>query len=71
MEHDMSIEDDDEQVIRGKRLMDGATSLERAAAQLRAFAHHPESLEAQGWQLTCTTDDNWGFIRRAEASDVS
>jgi hypothetical protein len=71
MEHDMSVEDDDEQVIRGQWLMDGATSLKQAAAQLRAVADHLESREAEGWQLTCRIDDDWGFIRRIEASRVS
>jgi hypothetical protein len=68
---DVCLDDEDELTIRAKWSMDGATSLKEAAAHLRAFADQLDSLEADGWQLTSPVDDDWGFIRKGRAADLS
>jgi hypothetical protein len=67
---DVHLDDEDELSSRAKS-MDGATSLEQAAAHVRAFADQLESLEAKGWRLTNPVDDDWGIFRKGRVADLS
>ncbi len=51
-------------VLRGRSLMDGATTLSEAAAMLRAFADRLEAAETAGWQLDHRVTDDHGFPER-------
>lgn len=53
------------QVVRAKWTIDGATTLDEAAAKLEAFAAQLRALEAAGWQLTDPVADDYGFIDRS------
>ena len=52
-----------ETTIRGKWLMDGATSIEEAALRLEEEAARLRRMEADGWTID-TIDDDYGFCSR-------
>ena len=54
----------DSRSIRAKWSMDGAKTLSQAAKKLRKQADALERMEVQGWQLTGTIDNDWGFCER-------
>lgn len=51
-------------VIRGRGIMDGAATLEDAAADLRAFADRLDAAAAAGWRLPAPIADDLGFPER-------
>jgi hypothetical protein len=65
MDDDSRLEGDDEdhdEVIRAKWVMEGASSLNKPPPSC-ALWDHLESLEANGWQLTGEVQDDYGFMR--------
>jgi hypothetical protein len=68
---DDDLDDENEEIIRAKWVMDGASNLKQAASQLRLFADELESLESEGWELTGPVQDDYGFIRKPEAGALS
>lgn len=53
---------EDEATLRGRWLMDGATTLTEAAQKLRAFADALVWLEEHGWELDCPVEDDYVCI---------
>lgn len=54
--------DDEQEIIRAKWTMDGATTLAEAATRLRAFADVLDQKHAEGWTLQQAIDDDYGFL---------
>lgn len=54
--------DEPHEIIRGKWLMDGATTLRDAAAQLESFAGVLRTMDALGYRLDGEIDDDYGFV---------
>jgi hypothetical protein len=53
------------EIIRGKGVMDGATSLSEAADMLIGTAAMLRAMERAGWQLTEPVKDDYGVIEKA------
>jgi hypothetical protein len=51
---------DDMTILRGKGIIEGATTLSEAAKLSRKFADYLESLEKSGWQLCAPVHDGYG-----------
>lgn len=54
--------EDDREPLRGKWVMDGATTLAEAAAKLRERADELDRLAGEGWVLDGPIGDDWGFL---------
>jgi hypothetical protein len=54
--------DDDELIIRAKWTIDGAVTLEEAAAKSEEFAASLRQLAAEGWELRRPVADDYGFL---------
>ena len=52
-------------LIRAKWLIDGAASLEDAAAKAEKFAAYLRELASEGYELTQPVEDDYGFARKA------
>lgn len=50
------------ETLRGKWLMDGATTLDEAAERLEAEARRLRDLAVQGWTLNAPIADDYGFL---------
>lgn len=57
----------DDEIIRGKGLMDGCVTLEDAAKELRIYADHLEGLAQGGWVLQRKITHDFGFIEQGDA----
>lgn len=55
---------ENEIIIRGKWMMDGAKTLDEAADMLKGEAAYLLQLKADGWELTDRIDDDYGFVRK-------
>jgi hypothetical protein len=53
---------DDEIIIRAKWTIDGAATLEEAAAKSEEFAASLRRLAAEGWELTGPVTGDYGFL---------
>lgn len=60
------MEEEVDEVIRAKWMMDGAKTLSEAATKLRKAADSLEKLEKEGWQLTQPVDEDYGFIENVK-----
>jgi hypothetical protein len=58
---DDATEDDS---IRAKWMLDGATTLEEAALLTEEAAKALRALAAAGWELAEPVEDDYGFLRR-------
>jgi hypothetical protein len=59
----LDLEDEtDDEVIRSKWVMDGATTLQEAADKLREYALWLEQQHASGWKLRSSVEDDYGFM---------
>jgi hypothetical protein len=56
----------DEKIVRGKWLMDGASTLSEAAKKLREEAGRLEEMERIGWQLREPITEDYGFMVRPQ-----
>lgn len=56
-------------VVRSKYVMDGSTTLQEAAAKVRAFAEYLDMLALDGWELTHPVDGDYGFIHNGSTRD--
>jgi hypothetical protein len=54
----------DGEIIRAKWLMDGAATLEDAAARAEEFAAYLRTLAAAGYGLYSPIEDDYGFLRK-------
>lgn len=50
------------EILRSKWIMDGATTLEEAAAQLEESAKQLRRMHAKGYKLQGPIQDDYGFI---------
>ena len=72
LEDDELFADDDvadeegDDVVRARWVMDGARTLSEAARKLEAFADELRELEESGWQLVAAVEDDYGVIRQTE-----
>ena len=57
---------DDDEIIRAKWVMDGASTLPEAAAQLREYADQLDRLHGEGFRLRGKIDDDYGYICKPE-----
>jgi hypothetical protein len=64
---DVHLDDEDELSTRAKS-MDEPGAGRCTRARVRGSAR---IVEAEGWQLTNPVDDDWGFIRKGRAADLS
>lgn len=62
---------EDDEIIRAKWSMDGATTLLEAAEMLRESATRLEQLHAAGWKLRNPVDGDYGFIYQEVTPQVS
>ena len=53
-------------IVRAKWMIDGATTLEDAAAKAGEFAAYLRELAGEGYELTKPVEDDYGFARKAE-----
>ncbi len=56
--------DDDAPIIRCKWQMDGASTLDEAIEKMYEFIEYLRSLQAEGWELRDTVDDDYGFLKK-------
>ena len=54
-----------EEVIRAKGILDGATTLEEAITMVQEFAVQLEKLKQDGYELTEPIEDDYGFVEKA------
>lgn len=52
----------EEQIIRAKWAMDGATTLEEAAGKLEAHAARLRGMAEEGWRLEGAVEDDYGTV---------
>ena len=63
MENEDEFEDENNDIIRAKWVMDGATTLAEAADRLEGFAKYLRELEVDGKQLTGPVENDYGFYK--------
>lgn len=66
VDDDTADEEDGDDVVRARWVMDGARTLSEAARKLEAFAEELRELEESGWQLIGAVEDDLGIIRQTE-----
>ncbi len=54
----------EDEIIRAKWTIDGASTLAEAAQKAREFADHLQGLHDQGYVLREPVADDYGFIRK-------
>lgn len=64
VDDDVFDDESNQDTIRAKWSMDGASTLDEAAAKLEGYAASLRAMAADGWELTGTIDDDYGFIAR-------
>jgi hypothetical protein len=57
-------DDEDYEIIRAKWMFDGASTLDEVIAKLERHIEYIKSLKEEGYELTNTIDDDYGFIRQ-------
>jgi hypothetical protein len=68
LEDDPDDEEDNDEIIRAKWIMDGAKTLPEAAAMVREFANYLDSLTAEGYELRAEVNDDYGFIYKPDVA---
>jgi hypothetical protein len=63
-------DDEDYEIIRAKWMFDGASTLDEVIAKLERHIEYIKSLKAEGYELTNTIDDDYGFIRQRKPPTV-
>ncbi len=58
-------DDENEMVLRAKWSIDNATTLDEVVEHLQSFIEYVKQLKADGWELTGTIDDDYGFLKRS------
>ena len=61
-EFDFEEDFENETLIRAKWIMDGASTLDQAIAQVRGFANYLARLKTEGWVLKGPVDDGYGYL---------
>ncbi len=64
MENEVVADDEYEDIIRAKWIMDGCETLSQAANSLIAYANHLTAMEKVGYQLVSKIEDDYGFVKK-------
>ena len=62
-----SDEEEDEEMIRAKWMLDGCCTLDEVVQALRSKIREVEEARRQGWELTGRIEDDYGFMRKIHA----
>ena len=62
-EEDDDDDDDRNTILRGKWMLDGASTLDEVIERLEDRILAVRALKAKGWRLTNTIDDDYGFLK--------
>jgi hypothetical protein len=57
-------DEEDYEIIRAKWMFDGASTLDEVIVKLERHIEYIKSLKEEGYELTNTIDDDYGFIRQ-------
>lgn len=57
-------DDENNMVLRSKWVLDGAKSIDECIEKYQNFITFLHHLKSEGWELTNTIDDDYGFLRR-------